>query len=147
MATAWTARASEAPKPRPPEIERARAEPAVVRVQGDTIYYTGNFSKASAAAFDAAVAGVRRGQLTRLVISSGGGDTVEGRHVGHTLNLRIKPEDRGLIDRAALDGVLATVRSAILILQPHWLPRSSVGARPDAPASPVRGHRRTAGAV
>ena len=82
MATAWTARASEAPKPRPPEIERARAEPAVVRVQGDTIYYTGNFSKASTAAFDAAVAGVRRGQLTRLVISSGGGDTVEGRHVG-----------------------------------------------------------------
>jgi hypothetical protein len=82
MATAWTARAGEAPKPRPPEIERARAEPAVVRVQGDTIYYTGNFSKASTAAFDAAVAGVRRGQLTRLVISSGGGDTVEGRHVG-----------------------------------------------------------------
>jgi hypothetical protein len=67
---------------RAPEIERARAEPAVVRVQGDTLYYTGNFSKASSAAFDAAVAGVRRGQLTRLVISSGGGDTVEGRHVG-----------------------------------------------------------------
>ena len=55
----------------------------------------------------------------------------------NTLNLRIKPEDRGLIDRAALDGALATARSAILILQPHWLPRSSVGARPDAPASPV----------
>jgi hypothetical protein len=51
-------------------------------VQGDTLYYTGNFSKASSAAFDVAVAGVRRGQLTRLVISSGGGDTVEARHVG-----------------------------------------------------------------
>jgi len=82
MAAAWAARAGEAPKPRPPEIERARAEPATVRVQGDTLYYTGNFSKASSAAFDAAVAGVRRGQLTRLVISAGGGDTVEGRHVG-----------------------------------------------------------------
>ena len=82
MATALTARASETPKPRPPEIERARSEPAVVRVQGDTVYYTGNMSKASSAAFDAAVAGVRRGQVTRLVISSGGGDTVEGRHVG-----------------------------------------------------------------
>jgi hypothetical protein len=82
IAVAWMARAGEAPKPRPPEIERARAEPAVVRVQGDTLYYTGNFSKASSAAFDAAVAGVRRGQITRLVISSGGGDTVEGRHVG-----------------------------------------------------------------
>jgi len=81
-AAAWAAHAGEAPKPRPPEIERARAEPAAVRVQGDTLYYTGNLSKASSAAFDAAVAGVRRGQLTRLVISSGGGDTVEGRHVG-----------------------------------------------------------------
>jgi hypothetical protein len=67
---------------KPPEIERARAEPAQVHVQGDTVYYTGNFSKASSAAFDAAVAGVARGQVTRLVISSGGGDTVAGRHVG-----------------------------------------------------------------
>jgi hypothetical protein len=67
---------------KPPEIERARAEPAQVRVQGDTVTYTGNFSKASTAAFDAAVAGITRGQVTRLVISSGGGDTVEGRHVG-----------------------------------------------------------------
>jgi hypothetical protein len=82
LGPAGAALADPAPKPRPPEIERARAEPAVVRVQGDTIYYTGNLSKASSAAFDAAVAGVRRGQLTRLVISSGGGDTVEGRHVG-----------------------------------------------------------------
>jgi len=82
LGLAVAARADSAAQPRPPEIERARAEPAVVRVQGDTLYYTGNFSKASSAAFDAAVAGVRRGQLTRLVISSGGGDTVEGRHVG-----------------------------------------------------------------
>lgn len=66
----------------PPDIESARAEPAQVRVQGDTVYYTGNFSSASSAAFDAAVAGIARGQVTRLVISSGGGDTVAGRHVG-----------------------------------------------------------------
>lgn len=79
---AGAAFANPAPQPRPPEIERARAEPAVVRVQGDTLYYTGNLSKASSAAFDAAVAGVGHGQLTRLVISSGGGDTVAGRHVG-----------------------------------------------------------------
>jgi hypothetical protein len=82
LAAACAAHADQAPKPRPPEIERARAEPAAVRVQGDTVYYTGNLSKASTAAFDAAVAGVRRGQVTRLVVSSGGGDTVEGRHVG-----------------------------------------------------------------
>jgi hypothetical protein len=66
----------------PPDIERARAEPAHVRILGDTVHYTGNLSPASTAAFDAAVAGVARGQVTRLVISSGGGDTVAGRHVG-----------------------------------------------------------------
>jgi hypothetical protein len=82
LGLAGAAHADQAPTPRPPEIERARSEPALVRVQGDTLYYTGNFSKASTAAFDAAVAGVRRGQVTRLVISSGGGDTIEGRHVG-----------------------------------------------------------------
>jgi hypothetical protein len=82
LAATCSALAEQAPKPRPPEIERARAEPAAVRVEGDTAYYTGNFSKASTSAFDAAVAGVRRGQITRLVISSGGGDTVAGRQVG-----------------------------------------------------------------
>lgn len=66
----------------PPEIVRAKAEPAQVQVQSDTLYYTGNLSTASSAAFDAAVAGIARGQVTRLVISSGGGDTVAGRHVG-----------------------------------------------------------------
>jgi hypothetical protein len=75
----------------PPDIERARAEPAQVRVQGDTVTYTGNFSKASTKAFDAAVAGITRGQVTRLVISSGGGDTVEGRHVGRWVS------DMGLV--------------------------------------------------
>ncbi len=82
LGLATTALAQPAPQPRPPDIERARAEPATVRVQGDTVYYTGNLSKASSAAFDAAVAGIGRGPLTRLVISSGGGDTVEGRHIG-----------------------------------------------------------------
>lgn len=70
------------PESHAPEILRAKAEPATVQVQGDTLYYTGNFSTASSAAFDAAVAGIARGQVTRLVISSGGGDTVAGRHVG-----------------------------------------------------------------
>jgi hypothetical protein len=82
FAAASPVSASDAPASHPPDIQRARAEPATVRVQGDTVTYTGNMSKASSAAFDAAVAGVRRGEVTRLVISSGGGDTVEGRHVG-----------------------------------------------------------------
>jgi hypothetical protein len=82
LAATCSALADQAPKPRPPEIERARAEPAAISVQGDTVYYTGNFSRACTSVFEAAVAGVRRGQITRLVISSGGGDTVAGRHVG-----------------------------------------------------------------
>jgi|APEBP8051073058_1049385.scaffolds.fasta_scaffold01222_4 hypothetical protein len=63
-------------------LRRAKAEPARVEVSGDTLYYTGNLSAASTKVFDAAVAGVEPGQLTRLVVSSGGGDTIEGRHVG-----------------------------------------------------------------
>jgi hypothetical protein len=74
--------AQAAPQQLPADLERASAEPAQIRVLGDTIYYTGNLSKASSRAFDVAVAGLARGQVTRLVISSGGGDTVAGRHVG-----------------------------------------------------------------
>ena len=80
-AVACASPASAAEDANPPEIERARAEPAVVRVEADTVYYTGNFSQASSTAFDAAVQGIPRGRITRLVISSGGGDTVAGRHV------------------------------------------------------------------
>jgi hypothetical protein len=82
VSTACWASAAETKGETPPEIIRAKAEPAQVLVRGDTIYYTGNFSKASSAAFDAAVSGIARGQVTRLVISSGGGDTAQGRHVG-----------------------------------------------------------------
>jgi len=52
MVTALIARASETPKPRPPEIERARSEAAVVLVQGDRVYYTGNMWEAAELAFD-----------------------------------------------------------------------------------------------
>jgi len=82
LAGCATVATSTQPGNRPPEIARAAAEPAQVRVQGDTLYYTGNMSKASTVVFDAAVAGLAKGSITRLVISSGGGDTVEGRHVG-----------------------------------------------------------------
>ncbi len=82
LAQGAAAKPSSQARPQEPAIEHARAEPATVRVQGDTVYYTGNLSKRSSSAFDAAVAGVARGQITRMVISSGGGDTVEGRHIG-----------------------------------------------------------------
>lgn len=66
----------------PAWLTRAKAEPARVEVRGDTLYYSGNLSAASTKVFDAAVAGIAPGQLTRMVVSSGGGDTIEGRHVG-----------------------------------------------------------------
>ncbi len=66
----------------PADIVRAKAEPASVDVRGDTVYYTGNLSAGSSRVFDAALADVARGEVTRLVISSGGGDTIAGRHVG-----------------------------------------------------------------
>ncbi len=66
----------------PPDLASATVEPAVVRVDGDTVYFTGHISDASAKIFADAVAPLQRGQVTRLVVSSGGGDTVPGRRIG-----------------------------------------------------------------
>lgn len=66
----------------PPELQAATADPPVIAVRGDTVYYTGGFKIGTMAVFDAAVAPLRRGEVTRLVIRSGGGDTIAGRHVG-----------------------------------------------------------------
>jgi hypothetical protein len=77
----------------PADIARARAEPAKVKVAGDTLYYTGNLSKASSAVFDAAVVEIQRDQITQIVISSSGGKTVAGRNVGrwvHAMGLVVK---------------------------------------------------------
>lgn len=65
----------------PAALAAAHADPATVQVVGDTLYYRGNLSSASSEAFDAATAGLVRGQLTRLVIASVGGDTQAGRKV------------------------------------------------------------------
>jgi hypothetical protein len=66
----------------PTELLPAVADPPVVEVRGDTVYYTGGFKEATSGVFEAAVSGIRRGQVTRLVVRSGGGDTVAGRKVG-----------------------------------------------------------------
>lgn len=66
----------------PPELRAASADPPVVEVRGDTVYYTGWFKNATSHVFDAAVANLKRGQVTRIVIRSGGGETVAGRKVG-----------------------------------------------------------------
>jgi hypothetical protein len=81
LLAAGAASGQAAPQPQPPEIERASAESASVRVQGDALYDTGNLSKSGSTVLDAALGGVPRGQLTRLVISSGAGDTMADRHI------------------------------------------------------------------
>ena len=78
-----------------PDIQLATASPAVVRVSGDVLYYQGDFSEPSTKAFKAAIAGIKRGQLTRLVISSGGGATREGLEIGtwvHDMSLIVEVE-------------------------------------------------------
>ena len=79
---AFTVVASVAQGAKPPELLAASADPPVVEVRGDTVYYTGGFRNATSHVFDAAVANLRRGQVTRIVIRSGGGETVAGRNVG-----------------------------------------------------------------
>jgi hypothetical protein len=79
----------------PPDLQFAAAQPALVHVSGDTIYYQGNLSESSTSAFRAAVAGIKRGQLTRLVISSVGGDTRAGIEIGtwvHDMSLVVEVE-------------------------------------------------------
>jgi hypothetical protein len=79
----------------PPDLDSAKAEPAIVRVEGDTVYFTGHISEASAAVLAKAVAPLRRGQVTRLVVSSRGGDTVPGRRIGqwvHDMGLLVEVE-------------------------------------------------------
>lgn len=115
MGTAFCASAAETRGDTPPEILRAKAEPAQVHVQGDTLYYTGNFSKASSAAFDAAVAGIARGQVTRLVISSGGGDTAQGRHVGRWVrNMGIVVEVDTICFSSCADYVFPAGRARVI---------------------------------
>ncbi len=65
-----------------PDVVAATAEPAEVRVDGTTLVYRGNLSAASSRAWERATASVAPGQLNRIVIASGGGDTVEGRRLG-----------------------------------------------------------------
>jgi hypothetical protein len=80
----------------PADIAPATIEPAVVRVDGDTVYFTGHISEASAEIFASVVAPLKRGQVTRLVVSSGGGDTVPGRRIGqwvHEMSLVVEVEN------------------------------------------------------
>ncbi len=68
--------------PLPADLAAAGVQPAKVHVTGDTVYYYGNISSASTEAFKAAVGGIKRGEVTRMVISSVGGETRNGREIG-----------------------------------------------------------------
>lgn len=75
----------------PADLAAAGVQPAKVQVTGDTVYYQGNISTDSTQAFKAAVGTIKRGEVTRLVISSVGGETRNGREIGQWVH------DMGLI--------------------------------------------------
>lgn len=79
---AHAAPVASAPPPANLALVAATVEPAVVRIEGDTMVYRGNLSPASSRSWQRAVEGLPPGQLARIVIASGGGDTVEGRRLG-----------------------------------------------------------------
>jgi hypothetical protein len=66
----------------PADLAAAGVQPAKIHITGDTVYYYGNISSASTEAFKAAVGAVKRGDVTRMVISSVGGETRNGREIG-----------------------------------------------------------------
>jgi hypothetical protein len=66
----------------PADLAAAGVQPARVHVAGDTVYYQGNISTESTQAFKTAVAAIKRGDVTRMVISSVGGETRNGREIG-----------------------------------------------------------------
>lgn len=54
----------------------------VVRIDGDTLTYIGGISDAGLTALSDAVRHLRRGQVTKMVVNSGGGDTGAGIYIG-----------------------------------------------------------------
>jgi hypothetical protein len=54
----------------------------VVRIDGDTLTYIGGINSKGLDALSAAMRNVRRGQVTRMVVNSGGGDTKPGIFIG-----------------------------------------------------------------
>jgi hypothetical protein len=77
----------------PADLAAAGVQPAKVYVTGDTVYYQGNISTDSTQAFKAAVGTIKRGEVTRLVISSVGGETRNGREIGqwvHNMGLIVE---------------------------------------------------------
>jgi hypothetical protein len=64
-----------------PAKPSADAQP-LVRIDGDTLTYIGGINDAGLKALSEAVSAVPRGQVTKMVVNSGGGDTRAGIHIG-----------------------------------------------------------------
>jgi ATP-dependent protease ClpP protease subunit len=66
-----------------PDPARPSTDPnPVVRIDGDTLTYIGGTNANGLNSLSAAVRDLRRGQVTRMVVNSGGGDTKAGIFIG-----------------------------------------------------------------
>lgn len=63
----------------------------IVKIEGDTLTYIGGINAAGLTALSAAVRDLPRGQVTRMVVNSGGGDTKVGIYIG-SIVADLKPD-------------------------------------------------------
>jgi hypothetical protein len=71
----------------PAMAEQAPAKPStdpnpVVKIEGDTLTYIGGINEAGLTALSTAVRDLPRGQVTKMLVNSGGGDTKPGIYIG-----------------------------------------------------------------
>ena len=62
-----------------------------VRIEGDTLTYIGGINAAGLTALDTAVRHLPRGQVTKMLVNSGGGDTKVGIYIGSII-ADLKPD-------------------------------------------------------
>lgn len=63
----------------------------IVKIEGDTLTYIGGINAAGLTALSAAVRDLPRGQVTKMVVNSGGGDTKVGIYIG-SIVADLKPD-------------------------------------------------------
>jgi hypothetical protein len=63
----------------------------IVKIEGDTLTYIGGINEAGLTALSAAVRDLPRGQVTKMVVNSGGGDTKPGIFIGSII-ADLKPD-------------------------------------------------------
>lgn len=63
----------------------------IVKIEGDTLIYIGGINEAGLTALSEAVRDLPRGQVTKMLVNSGGGDTKAGTYVG-SIVADLKPD-------------------------------------------------------